>query len=193
MFLRRHVQPFTDPSGTNLGRPEPMSQPLEDVYLLFLNRPPDDVPPGDGGATIVAATSLHHPELPQPDAPRLLDRLARHPTRPAGALVFLSDLTAELANEGLTWPQVGIDYEAVTDRLVALHRRRAVRALRLTQLSDVAVTLLATGPYVQVQVAESDGQSPKLLDPILFQVRREELRTMIRADLERMVARGSFL
>jgi hypothetical protein len=76
---------------------------------------------------------------------------------------------------------------------VALHRRRAVRALRLTQLSDVAVTLLATGPYVQVQVAESDGQSPKLLDPILFQVRREELRTMIRADLERMVARGSFL
>jgi hypothetical protein len=192
MFHRRHVQPFTDPSGTNLGRAEPLPQPLEDVYLLFLNRPPDDVPPGDGGATVVAAGSLH-PELPQPDALRLFDRLARHPARYGGALVFLSDLTAELANEGLTWPEVGIDYEAVTDGIVALHRRRALRALRLTQLSDVAVTLLASGPHVQVHVAESDGQSPTLLDPILFQVRREELRTMIRADLERMVARGSFL
>jgi hypothetical protein len=192
MFHRRHIQPFTDPSRTDPGA-EPMPPPLEDVYLLFLNRPPDDVPPGDGGATIVAAASLHHSELPQPDGLRLFDRLARDPTRHAGALVFLSDLTAELANEGLTWPEVGIDYEAVTDGVVALHRRRALRALRLTQLSDVAVTLLASGPHVQVQVAECDGQSSKLLDPILFQVRREELRTMIRADLERMVARGSFL
>jgi hypothetical protein len=192
MFHRRHVQPFTDPSRTDPGWAEPTPPPLEDVYLLFLNRPPDDVPPGNGGATIVAARSLHHPELPQPDALRLFDRLARHPTRPAGALVFLSDLTAELANEGLTWPEVGIDFEAVTDGVVALHRRHALRALRLTQLSDIAVALLASGPQVQVHVAESDGQSPKLLDPTLFQVRREELRTMIRADLERMVARGSF-
>jgi hypothetical protein len=186
MFHRRHVQPFTDPSETKLGRAEPMPQPLEGVYLLFLNRPPDDVPPGDGGATIVAAASLRHPELPQPDAPWLFDRLALHPARHAGALVFLSDLTAELANEGLTWPEVGINYEAVTDRVVALHRRRALRALRLTQLSHVAVTLLASGPHAQVHVAKSNGQSPKLLNPILFQVR-------IGADLERMVARGSFL
>jgi hypothetical protein len=193
MFHRRHVQPFTDPSGTDPGRAEPMPRALKDAYLLFLNRPPDDVPPGDGGATIVAAGSLHHPELPQPDALRLFDRLALHRARHAGALVFLSDLTAELANEGLTWPEVGIDYEAVTDRVVALHRRRAVRALRLTQLSDVALTLLASGPYVQVYVTESDGQPPKLLDPILFQMRREELRTMIRGDLERTVARGFFL
>lgn len=161
------------------------------MYLLFLNRPPDDVPPGDGGATIVAASSLHHPELPQPDALRLFDRLALHRPRHAGALVFLSDLTAELASEGLTWPEVGIDYETVTDGVVALHRRRALRALRLTQLSDIAVALLASGPHVQVRVAESDGQSPKLLDPNLFQIRREELRTMIRADVERVVARGS--
>ena len=146
MFHRRHIQPFTAPSGTDPGWPEPMPQPLEDMYLLFLNRPPDDILRGDGGATIVAAASLHHPELPQPDAQRLFDRLAFHPGRHAGALVFLSDVSAELAAEGLTWPEAGIDYEAVTDRLVELHRRRAVRALRLTQLSEVAVTLLASGP-----------------------------------------------
>lgn len=121
-------------------------QPVEDVYLVFLNRPPDDVPADDGGATVVPAASLHHPELPQPDAQRLLDRITRHPARHPGALVFLSDLTAELASEGLSWCHVGIDYEAVTDRLVALHRRGQVPALRLAQLSDLAVTLLASGP-----------------------------------------------
>jgi hypothetical protein len=118
-------------------------QPVEDVYLLFLNRPPDDIPADDGGATVVPAASLHHPELPQPDAQRLFDRVTRHPARHPGALVFLSDLTAELASVGSSWSQVGIDYEAVTDRLVALHHRGQVPALRLAELSELAVTLLA--------------------------------------------------
>jgi hypothetical protein len=163
---------------------------VQDIYLLFLNRPPDDVPADDGGATVVPATSLYHPELPQPDAQRLLDRLTRHPDRYPGALLFLSDLTAELANDGVTWSQVGIDYEAVTDRLVALHRRGEVWALRLAQLSDLAVNLLASGPDTQIYVAAPEGGPPKLLDPSIFQVRREELRAMIRVDLEHRVATG---
>jgi hypothetical protein len=192
MFHRRRVQPFTDPSRTDPGWAGSAPPPLGDVYLLFLNRPPDDVPPGDGGATVVAAASLHHPELPQPDAQRLFDRLTLHPARHPGALLFLSDLTAELADEGRTWPEVGIDYEAVTDQLVALHRRRALGALRLTQLSDVAITLLASGPNVRIHVAASASGPSKLLEPTLFKAQREELRIMIRADLERMVARGLF-
>jgi hypothetical protein len=191
MFHRWRVQPFTDPSRTDPGWAG-LAPPLGDVYLLFLNRPPDDVPPGDGGATVVAAASLHHPELPQPDAQRLFDRLALHPARHPGALLFLSDLTAELADEGRTWPEVGIDYEAVTNQLVTLHRRRAVPALRLTQLSDVAITLLASGPNVRIHLAASASGPSKLLEPIIFKARREELRTMICADLERMVARGLF-
>jgi hypothetical protein len=156
------------------------------VHLLFLNRPPDDIPPDDGGATIVAAASLHHPGLPQPDGQRLFDLLTRHPDRHPGALVFLSDLSAELAGQGLSWPQIGIDYEAVTDRLVGLHRRGTVRALRLAQLSELAVTLLASGPHVRVYVPAPDGGPPVLLDPTVFRARREELRAMIRADLERV-------
>jgi len=165
-------------------------QPVEDVYLLFLNRPPDDVPADDGGATVVPAASLYHPELPQPDAHRLFDRVTRHPDRRPGALVFLSDLTAELASERLSWSQVGIDYEAVTDRLVALHRRGEVWALRLAQLSDLAVTLLASGPDTQIYVAAPEGGPPELLDLSIRQARREELRAMIRADLEQRVATG---
>jgi hypothetical protein len=113
----------------------------------------------------------------------MFDLLTRHPDRHPGALVFLSDLSAELAGQGLSWPQVGIDYEAVTDRLVGLHRPGTVRALRLAQLSELAVTLLASGPHVRVYVPTPDGGP---LDPTVFRARREELRAMIWADLERV-------
>jgi hypothetical protein len=119
-----------------------------------------------------------------------LNRLTRHPNQNPGALLFLSDLTAELASEGLSWSQVGIDYEAVTDRLVALHRRGEMWALRLAQLSDLAVTLLASGPHTQIYVSAPEGGLPELLDPSILHVRREELRAMIRADLEHRVAKG---
>jgi len=189
MFRRRRIQSAADPSGHSAHAVSRL-QPVEDVYLLFLNRPPDDVPADDGGATVVSAASLHHPELPQPDAQRLFDRVTRHPARHPGALVFLSDLTAEFASVGSSWSQVGIDYEAVTDRLVTLHHRGQVPALRLAELSELAVTLLASGPQTQIYVGAPDGGPPELLDPAIFQARREELRTMIRADLDRTVARG---
>jgi hypothetical protein len=190
MFRRRRTKSSADPLWLHPVPAVSRSEPVQDIYLLFLNRPPDDVPADDGGATVVPATSLYHPELPQPDAQRLLDRLTRHPDRYPGALVFLSDLTAELASEGLSWSQVGIDFEAVTDRLVALHRHGEVWALRLAQLSDLAVTLLASGPHTQIYVSGREGGPPELLDPSIFQLRREELRAMIRADLEHTDATG---
>jgi hypothetical protein len=70
-----------------------------------------------------------------------------------------------------------------------LHRRGQVPALRLAELSELAVTLLAGGPQTQIYVGRPDGGPPELLDPASFQARREELRTMIRADLGRTVAR----
>jgi hypothetical protein len=182
MFRRRRIRSAADPPGHS-GHAVSRLQPVEDVHLLFLNRPPDDVPADDGGATVVPAASLHHPELPQPDAQRLFDRVTRHPARHPGALIFLSDLTAELASEGLSWPQIGVDYEAVTDRLVALYRRGEVHALRLAHLSELAVALLASGPHGQIYVTAPHGGPPELIDSAIFQVRREELRAMIRTDL----------
>jgi len=190
MFRRRRSQPSGEPPRLHPVQAVSRWQPVEDIYLLFLNRPPDDVPADDGGATVVAAASLHHPELPQPDAQWLFDRLTRHPERYPGVLIFLSDLTAELASEGLSWAQIGIDYEAVTDGLVALHRRGEMRALRLAQLSELAVTLLASGPHTQIYVAAPDGGPAALLDPSILHVRREELRALIRADLEHAMTRS---
>jgi hypothetical protein len=191
MFRRRRTEPSADPPRLHPAHPVSRWASVEDVYLLFLNRPPDDIPADDGGATIVPAASLYHPELPQPDAQQLFDRLTCRPDRYPGALVFLSELTDELATEGLSWPQVGIDYEVVTDKLVALHRRGEVRALRLAQLSELAVALLASGPRSRIYVAPPDGGPPELLDPAILHVRREGLRSMIRTDLERAFARHS--
>jgi hypothetical protein len=92
MFRRRRNPSLVDRPRLHPARAVARLKPVEDVYLLFLNRPPDDVPPDDGGATIVAAASPEHPELPQPDARRLFDRLTRHPDRSPGALVFVPDL-----------------------------------------------------------------------------------------------------
>jgi len=78
MFRRRRIQSAADPPGHSAHAVSRL-QPVEDVYLLFLNRPPDDVPADDGGATVVPAASLHHPELPQPDAQRLFDRVTPPP------------------------------------------------------------------------------------------------------------------
>jgi hypothetical protein len=71
-----------------------------------------------------------------------------------------------------------------------LHRRGEVWALRLAQLSDLAVTLLGSGPDTQIYVAAPKGGPPALFDRSIFQARREELRAMIRADLEQRVATG---
>jgi hypothetical protein len=43
-------------------------EPVESVHLLFLNRPPDDIPPDDGGATIVPAASCITLACPSPTA-----------------------------------------------------------------------------------------------------------------------------
>jgi hypothetical protein len=189
MFRRRRTQSAADPPGHSTHAVSRL-QPVEDVYLLFLNRPLTTSPVGDGGGDRRAG------RLPLP--PRAAPTRRPAPVRPGyppprptpGALVFLSDLTAELASEGLSWSQVGIDYEAVTDRLVALHRRGEVWALRLAQLSDLAVTLLGSGPDTQIYVAAPKGGPPVLFDRSIFQARREELRAMIRADLEQRVATG---
>jgi hypothetical protein len=67
-----------------------------------------------------------------------------------------------------------------------------VWALRLARLSDLAVTLLASGLHTQIYEAGPDGGALQLLDPSGFQLRREELRAMILADLEHKVATGKY-
>jgi hypothetical protein len=55
---RERARPPAEPCPPDLGWAALRPQSVEGVHLLFLNRPPDDIPPDDGGATIVPASSL---------------------------------------------------------------------------------------------------------------------------------------
>lgn len=113
-----------------------------DVYLLFAHEP---YYPGDGAqeinATVVAAASLLHPEVHQPDGARIHERLTQQ--RAPGEIIPLATLTHEL-DGGAQWPYVG-DWEKVTTDLVRLVRTAQCDALSLG-LPEIARALICTGP-----------------------------------------------
>ncbi|WP_329374735.1 hypothetical protein [Streptomyces sp. NBC_01483] len=132
--------------------PMPQTQPdhagrAADVYLLFAHEP---YYPGPGAqeinTTLVAAASLLHPRVRQPDGAQIHDRLTqgRHP----GEIVPLATLTHELGG-GADWPTVG-DWERVTLDLLQLVRDGECDALSLG-LPEIARALICTGPHSHVR------------------------------------------
>ncbi|MEU6495725.1 hypothetical protein [Streptomyces sp. NPDC046984] len=117
------------------------------VYLLFAHEP---YYPGPGAreinTTVVAANSLLHPQVHQPDGARIHDRLTQG--RKQGEIVPLATLTHEL-NGGADWPAVG-DWEAVTADLLQLVRSEHCDALSLG-LPEIARALVCTGPNSYVR------------------------------------------
>jgi hypothetical protein len=98
----------------------------------------------------VAADSLLHPLVRQPDGVRIHDLLNRH--RQSGEIVPLATLTHEL-NGGADWPKVG-DWEGVTSDLLQLVRSGRCDALSLG-LSAMARALVCTGPHSHVRVYDT--------------------------------------
>ena len=119
-----------------------------DVYLLFAHEP---YYPGPGtqeiNTTVVAADSLLHPRVRQPDGARIHDRLLRG--RRPGEIVPLATLTHEL-DGGALWPLVG-DWEAVTKDVLELIQARGCDALSLG-LPGLARALVCAGPCSTVRV-----------------------------------------
>ncbi|MGV9456420.1 hypothetical protein [Streptomyces sp. NPDC003635] len=134
-----------------MSQPQPQSESASAVrtprvYLLFAHEPYH--PASDTreiNTTVVAAASLLHPAVRQPDGARIhnLLTLGRRP----GEIVPLSTLTHEL-NGGALWPQVG-DWEAVTGELLQLVRGGQCDGFSLG-LPLVARALLCAGPDSQV-------------------------------------------
>ncbi|MFC8349802.1 hypothetical protein [Streptomyces sp. NPDC057280] len=126
-----------------------------DTYLLFAHEP---YYPGPGtqeiNTTVVAADTLLHPQVRQPDGARIHERLTR--SRTPGEIIPLSTLTHELGG-GSGWPQVG-DWETVTTDLVHLVRAGECDALSLG-LPEIGRALLCTGPNSHVRLfAPAAGQ-----------------------------------
>jgi hypothetical protein len=149
-------RPMTAPSprkGTLL-MPQPGSGPADrtpDVYLLFAHEP---YYPGPGSqeinTTVVAADSLLHPQVRQPDGARIHDLLTQG--RQPGEIIPLATLTHEL-NGGADWPSVG-DWESVTTDLLQLVRDGDCDALSLG-LPEIARALVCTGPHSHVRAYDA--------------------------------------
>ncbi|MFE6554294.1 hypothetical protein ACFVHS_38790 [Streptomyces sp. NPDC057746] len=148
-------RPMTAPplKGTVL-MPQPESGPADrtpDVYLLFAHEP---YYPGPGtqeiNTTVVAADSLLHPQVRQPDGARIHVLLTQG--RQPGEIVPLATLTHEL-HGGADWPTVG-DWESVTTDLLQLVRSGDCDALSLG-LPEIARALVCTGPHSHVRAYDA--------------------------------------
>ncbi|MEU6375490.1 hypothetical protein [Streptomyces sp. NPDC046909] len=125
-----------------------------DTYLLFAHEPYyPDTGTQEINTTVVAANTLLHPHLRQPDGARIHDLLTRG--RTPGEIIPLSTLTHEL-DGGAGWPQVG-DWERVTHDLVYLVRTGECDALSLG-LPEIARALLCAGPNSRVRAVDAAGQ-----------------------------------
>nr|WP_237529002.1 hypothetical protein [Streptomyces sp. SID5469] len=143
----QHTPGTSPPKGTPLM---PQSNPAartSDIYLLFAHEP---YYPGPGtleiNTTVVAADTLLHPWILQPDGTRIHDLLTQG--RQPREVIPLATLTHEL-NGGADWPTVG-DWERVTADLVQLVQTQRCDALSLG-LPAVARALICTGPENQVR------------------------------------------
>ncbi|MGW5657228.1 hypothetical protein [Streptomyces humi] len=140
--------------------PEPSHARTLDVYLLFAHDPYYPAPAREINTTVVAAASLLHPRVRQPDGARIHDRLVRG--RRPGEIVPLSTLTHEL-DGGARWPEVG-DWEAVTDDLLQLIRDHDCDALTLG-LPAIARALVCAGPHSEVRTVDPTTEGHRVYGP----------------------------
>ncbi|MGW2975775.1 hypothetical protein ACWDBO_56315, partial [Streptomyces mirabilis] len=131
---------------TNMPQ-EGSEQSTGEVYLLFAHEAYYPAAAQEINTSLVAAASLLHPRVRQPDGARIYDLLTRG--RRPGEIVPLATLTHEL-DGGTRWPEVG-DWEAVTADLLQLIQDGECDALSLG-LPDIARALVCSGPYSEVRV-----------------------------------------
>ncbi|MFE5753816.1 hypothetical protein ACFQ7I_08955 [Streptomyces massasporeus] len=124
------------------------------VYLLFAHEPYYPGPDSrEINTTVVAADSLLHPHVRQPDGVRIHDLLTQQ--RQPDEIIPLATLSHEL-NGGADWPKIG-DWEGVTTDLIQLVHTGRCDALSLG-LPDIPRALLCTGPHGRLRVYDAAAE-----------------------------------
>ncbi|MFC8520469.1 hypothetical protein [Streptomyces sp. NPDC057257] len=143
-----------------MTQPELATAIPTEVYLLFAHEPYYPAGAQEINTTVVAAASLLHPRVRQPDGARIHDHLV-HGRRP-GEIVPLSTLTHELGG-GARWPEVG-DWEAATEDLLQLIRDHDCNALNLG-LPAIARALVCAGPHSEIRAADPTTGAHRVYGP----------------------------
>ncbi|MFE2302692.1 hypothetical protein ACFXAW_31405 [Streptomyces sp. NPDC059445] len=154
-----------------------LQRPVGEVYLLFAH---EAYFPWAGArevnTSLVAAASLLHPHVLQPDGMHIYDRLTRG--RRPGEIVPLATLTYELGG-GAAWPKVG-DWQTVTRDLMRLIGDGGCDALSLN-LPARARTLVCCGPHSTVRAYDLASREYRTYGPadrieVLVSIGRELAR-----------------
>ncbi|MFE9976224.1 hypothetical protein ACFYRD_37340 [Streptomyces hirsutus] len=154
-----HATPVTTKEETNMPQDRP-EQPTGEVYLLFAHEAYYPAAAQEINTSLVAAASLLHPHVRQPDGARIYERLTRG--RRQGEIVPLSTLTHEL-DGGARWPEVG-DWAAVTADLLQLIQDRKCDGLSLG-LPDIARALVCSGPRSEVRAYDPAAERYQTYGP----------------------------
>ena len=134
-------------------RADPYPERGSELWLLFCVDAHLSPPAGgQGRALVVHPRTLADPRVPQPHGRRLAALVTEHPDRRPAELVLLSDVTAELAEQGQSLQGLGLDWEGVVEAVTRLHARGQLKALELAGLSAEQMALLA-GPPAAVDEA----------------------------------------
>jgi hypothetical protein len=105
-------------------------------FGIVIDQPVADIPLRPGRILLVTPAVLRHPRIRRHDRGLVYDLLTGHPSRTAGGLVFLVDLTQELwAWDGSTWASVDVDPGQVCDTIAQSHRLGHIDALRVDDLT----------------------------------------------------------
>ncbi|MFI6662293.1 hypothetical protein ACIBL8_43060 [Streptomyces sp. NPDC050523] len=155
-----------------LSEAGPVARSL-DVYLLFAHEPYYPAAAQEINTTVVAAASLLHPRVRQPDGACIHALLVRD--RLPGEIVPLSTLTHEL-DGGARWPEVG-DWETVTEDLLQLIRDHDCDALNLG-LPVIARALVCNGPHAEIRAIDPASGTHRAYGPadrveVLIEVGRQ--------------------
>ena len=146
-----------------------------DAYLAFAHEPYLDGA-NEVNLTLVAAESLLHPEVLQPDGARIYKVLTHQ--RSPGEVVPLSTLTSELDD----WSTVG-DWEQVTTDLLRLGRQQEFDSMQFG-LPPLSLALICRGPEGVVKLITPDGESS------YGPADRAEVLAMLTANLSDFLAEG---
>ena len=121
--------------GANALGEVPEAGRVADCYLGLLLRPGSVGEPEAGTILIIAAASLLHPRILQPEGSLIYELLTRHPEREAGELVFVADLTGELrAWPQDTWAKLGVDPDQVAQAVIGCWRDGEVSGFQVDDL-----------------------------------------------------------